>query len=52
MVAALGALRVEGVPTTREFCRFALDHPDFRAGRVTTDWIAARGLPDYLEAFR
>jgi acetyl-CoA carboxylase biotin carboxylase subunit len=52
MVAALGALRVEGVPTTREFCRFALDHPDFRAGRVTTDWIAARGLPDYLEAIR
>ena len=52
MVAALGALRVEGVPTTRAFCRFALDHPDFRAGRVTTDWIAARGLPDYLEATR
>ena len=52
MVTALGALRVEGIPTTREFCRFALDHPDFRAGRVTTDWIAARGLPDYLEAIR
>ncbi|GAA2898370.1 acetyl-CoA carboxylase biotin carboxylase subunit [Pseudonocardia halophobica] len=52
MIAALDALRVEGVPTTREFCRGALDHPDFRAGRVTTDWIATRGLPDYLEKVR
>jgi acetyl-CoA carboxylase biotin carboxylase subunit len=49
LVAALGRLRVEGVPTTRDFTRAALDHPDFRAGRVTTDWIATRGLPDYLE---
>lgn len=50
LIAALDALRVEGVPTTRDFCRAALDHPDFRAGRVSTDWIAARGLPDYLES--
>ncbi|GAB3392570.1 acetyl-CoA carboxylase biotin carboxylase subunit [Amycolatopsis echigonensis] len=49
MVAALGALRVTGVPTTAEFARAALDHPDFRAATVTTDWIATRGLPDYLE---
>lgn len=49
MTAALDALKVEGVPTTREFCRTALNHPDFRAGRVTTDWIAATGLPDFLE---
>ena len=47
--AALRALRVEGVPTTAEFAAFALDHPDFRAAVHTTDWIAARGLPDYLE---
>ena len=52
MVVALGELRVEGVPTTRDFCRVALDHPDFRAGRVTTDWIAARGLPDFLEGLQ
>ncbi len=52
MVAALGELRIEGVPTTREFCRAALDHPDFRAGRVTTDWIATRGLPDFLEGLQ
>ena len=49
MIAALGRLRVEGVPTTADFARIALDHPDFRAGTVTTDWIASRGLPDYLE---
>ncbi|GAA1864559.1 acetyl-CoA carboxylase biotin carboxylase subunit [Pseudonocardia ailaonensis] len=52
MLGALDALRVEGVPTTREFCRAALDHSDFRAGHVTTDWIARRGLPDYLESVR
>ncbi|ODU05760.1 MAG: acetyl-CoA carboxylase biotin carboxylase subunit [Pseudonocardia sp. SCN 72-86] len=52
MLAALDALRVEGVPTTREFCRSALDHPDFRAGRVTTNWIAEHGLPHYLETLR
>jgi acetyl-CoA carboxylase biotin carboxylase subunit len=49
MVAALGRLTVTGVPTTADFARAALSHPDFRAGAVTTDWIAARGLPDYLE---
>ncbi|KAA9160101.1 acetyl-CoA carboxylase biotin carboxylase subunit [Amycolatopsis acidicola] len=49
MVAALDALRVRGVPTIADFARAALGHPDFRAGTVTTDWIASRGLPDYLE---
>ncbi len=52
MVDALDDLKVEGVPTTRAFCRAVLDHPDFRAGDVTTDWIAVRGLPDYLEKVR
>jgi acetyl-CoA carboxylase, biotin carboxylase subunit len=47
--AALGQLQVAGVPTNTGFVRAAVDHPDFRAGRVSTDWIAARGLPDYLE---
>ncbi|HEX7658684.1 MAG TPA: biotin carboxylase N-terminal domain-containing protein [Pseudonocardiaceae bacterium] len=47
MLAALGALRVSGIPTTVDFARFVLRHPDFRAGRVSTDWIAARGLLDY-----
>jgi acetyl-CoA carboxylase biotin carboxylase subunit len=47
--AALGRLQVTGVPTSAGFVRAAIDHPDFRAARVSTDWIAARGLPDYLE---
>jgi acetyl-CoA carboxylase, biotin carboxylase subunit len=47
--AALGHLTVTGVPTSAGFVRSAVDHPDFRAARVSTDWIAARGLPDYLE---
>ena len=47
---ALGQLQVAGVPTSAGFVRAAVDHHDFRAARVSTDWIAARGLPDYLEA--
>jgi acetyl-CoA carboxylase biotin carboxylase subunit len=49
LAAALARLEVRGVPTTAAFERFALDHPDFRAGVVTTDWIQSTGLPDYLE---
>jgi len=47
---ALEELTVDGIPTTKGFTQAAIDHPDFRAARVTTDWIAARGLPDYLES--
>lgn len=49
LVAALRRLGVTGVPTTADFACHALNHPDFRAGIVTTDWIASRGLPEYLE---
>jgi acetyl-CoA carboxylase biotin carboxylase subunit len=49
LAAALDALEVQGVPTTARFARFAIDHPDFRAGAVTTDWIGSTALPDYLE---
>jgi len=49
LAAALDRLVVEGVPTTAGFARFALDHPDFRKGTVTTDWIGTTGLPAYLE---
>jgi acetyl-CoA carboxylase biotin carboxylase subunit len=51
LAAALDRLEVRGVPTTAGFARFALAHPDFRDGTVTTDWIAATGLPDYLEKY-
>jgi acetyl-CoA carboxylase biotin carboxylase subunit len=49
MLHALGHLHVQGVPTTAAFAAFALDHDDFRSARVTTDWIAATGLPEFLE---
>jgi acetyl-CoA carboxylase biotin carboxylase subunit len=49
LAAALDSLDVRGVPTTAGFARFALDHPDFRIGKVTTDWIAGTALPEYLE---
>jgi acetyl-CoA carboxylase biotin carboxylase subunit len=51
LAAALGALEVEGVETTARFARFALDHADFRAAVVTTDWIGTTALPDYLEKY-
>jgi len=38
MRSALDAFRIEGVPTTIPFHRRALDHADFRNGRVTTSW--------------
>ncbi len=49
LATGLAYLEVVGVPTTADFAAFALDHADFRAGIVTTDWIASTGLPDYLE---
>jgi acetyl-CoA carboxylase, biotin carboxylase subunit len=49
LAAALDRLEVVGVPTTAGFVRFALDHPDVRSAAVTTDWIAAVGLPHHLE---
>jgi acetyl-CoA carboxylase biotin carboxylase subunit len=51
LTGALATLEVEGVATTTRFARFALEHPDFRAGAVSTDWIGTTALPDYLETF-
>ncbi|MBX6389525.1 MAG: ATP-grasp domain-containing protein [Frankia sp.] len=39
MRAALAATEIEGVPTTAAVHQVVLDHPDFRAGRVTTRWL-------------
>jgi acetyl-CoA carboxylase biotin carboxylase subunit len=36
---ALEDLDVEGVETNRALLISVLDHPDFRAGAVTTDWL-------------
>jgi acetyl-CoA carboxylase, biotin carboxylase subunit len=50
MTAALDRFHVEGVPTTIDVHRFILDHPDYRAGRVTTRWVEEGGLDGYLQA--
>ena len=42
---ALAALQVEGLATTAPLHHALLDHPDFRAGRVTTRWLEEQFLP-------
>jgi acetyl-CoA carboxylase, biotin carboxylase subunit len=36
---ALQGIEVEGVQTNRALLRTVLDHPDFRAAAITTDWL-------------
>ena len=52
MHGALGAFRVEGIPTTIDLHRFLLDHPDYRANQLTTRWVEDHALPAYLDARR
>ncbi|WP_417277058.1 acetyl-CoA carboxylase biotin carboxylase subunit [Castellaniella sp.] len=40
MIVALGHTRISGVRTNIEFLTRCLNHPDFRAGRITTSFIA------------
>ncbi|GAA1032206.1 acetyl-CoA carboxylase biotin carboxylase subunit [Virgisporangium ochraceum] len=39
-LAAVDAIRVDGVATCADVHRVVLAHPDFRAGGVTTGWLA------------
>jgi acetyl-CoA carboxylase biotin carboxylase subunit len=39
MSSALARFRIEGVGTTLEFLHFAMNHPDFAAGRVNTQLV-------------
>jgi acetyl-CoA carboxylase biotin carboxylase subunit len=39
LARALGELKIEGVPTTARFHEALLEHPEFRAGRMTTRFI-------------
>jgi acetyl-CoA carboxylase biotin carboxylase subunit len=48
MLTALHDLQVVGLPTTAGFAAWALAGEDFRAGRITTNWIAETGLPGYV----
>ena len=39
LVRALDEAEIGGLQTTLPFDRFALQHPDFRAGRLSTTWV-------------
>jgi acetyl-CoA carboxylase biotin carboxylase subunit len=52
MHRALGAFRVDGIPTSIDLHQFLLDHPDYRANRLTTRWVEDHALPAYLDARR
>jgi acetyl-CoA carboxylase biotin carboxylase subunit len=39
LVQALEDVDIEGVETNRTLLISVLDHPDFRAGTITTEWL-------------
>ena len=43
-LAALGALRIDGIHTTRDLHRRILEDPGFRSGRYDVDTLATSGL--------
>ncbi len=48
MLAALDALRIDGLSTNQSFHTFVLRHPDFAAGRVHTRWLETVGMDAFL----
>jgi 3-methylcrotonyl-CoA carboxylase alpha subunit len=49
MLGALDGVIIEGVRTNVEFLKRCLDHPEFRAGRVSTGFVDAH-LPDLINS--
>jgi acetyl-CoA carboxylase biotin carboxylase subunit len=39
MLSAIAAYEIHGVETTLDFCRFVLEHPSFRDGSFTTQFV-------------
>ena len=39
LIDAIDAVRIEGVETNLAFLRRTLDHPVFRSGQVSTDFV-------------
>ncbi|MFN3642873.1 MAG: acetyl/propionyl/methylcrotonyl-CoA carboxylase subunit alpha [Gemmobacter sp.] len=50
LIAAIDAFGIEGPRTTLPLARFILNHPDFRADRITTRWLEETGLPAFAAA--
>jgi acetyl-CoA/propionyl-CoA carboxylase biotin carboxyl carrier protein len=50
-IAALESITVTGVPTTIPALEAIIEHPDFAAGAVTTEWVEnSDGLKELVEA--
>jgi propionyl-CoA carboxylase alpha chain len=45
---AIDAYEIHGVPTTLDFCRFAIDHEAFRSGDFDTHFVGQFFSPDQL----
>ncbi len=48
MIRAIDEYRISGIQTTLEFCRFALNHPEFRSGKHNTKFVEKFFEPDML----
>jgi acetyl-CoA carboxylase, biotin carboxylase subunit len=49
MLKAIDEYEIYGFATTLGFCRFALDHPEFRNGKFTINFIPEYFKPEYLK---
>jgi acetyl-CoA carboxylase biotin carboxylase subunit len=48
MSMAISEYHIAGIQTTLGFCRFAVEHPDFRDGSFTTKFVETHFSPDLL----
>lgn len=48
MLKAIDEYEIAGFSTTLGFCRFALNHPEFRNGNFTINFIGEHFKPEYL----
>jgi acetyl-CoA carboxylase, biotin carboxylase subunit len=48
MIQALNEYEIAGVRTTAAFCRFVMEHPDFRRGDFSTRFVERHFRPDVL----
>ncbi|MBI3134720.1 MAG: acetyl-CoA carboxylase biotin carboxylase subunit [Bacteroidetes bacterium] len=50
MLKAIDEFEICGFSTTLGFCRFALDHPEFRSGKFTINFVPEFFKPEYLRS--
>ncbi len=49
MKRAIDEYQIEGIKTTLPFCRFVMDHPEFRDGSFTTKFVEQHFTPEVLK---